>query len=871
MRTLPIRVAPADGEALDSWLEAIAHRTHCAFGDVLSAVGLTGDHEVGTGGWMVRLGRGQASAISEATGISDATIHAMTLTHYGGRALGINADSGTLSRAFPWGRVSGSRFCPVCLEETGGRWQLAWRLGWAFACTTHHCLLADACPSCGAVQRRRIHVGDIIPAPGRCAHPATEATGRAPARCHADLTAAPVAVFDTNHPVMHAARIIDAVLDTEAPTFGVYHTWPQSRVNVLADIRAVAGRALAYGTARELEAVVPADLLAAHRVDDPHVGRRSGPARADAKPGLAAPARAATAAVGVVAALRALDCPDIGSAGDALRWLVTSSRERGLAVRATNIGWGKDTTPVLVGAQLAALGPLLNPSDQLRYRIGTPRPAHPAPGVAASAALARRLPTMLWPGWALRLSIPNCHQRQLRPALAIAALLVNSRLTLDEAVERIDSPIDGHAASRVLQLLEQHDQWDSIRAAVIRVAGYCADHDMGIDYHRRRRLDYATLLPDDAWARICRDTATPGRGSARARIARGHLFEQLTALPVGYAPFAIDTGEFRTKVADFPRHLTPDLAAALDEHGHEFLSARGVRDEPVTWHPPMAMLDDLQLPGRDPAAVDIGELHRLIRVADHTLGATAAHLGITLDTVRYLLTTHPAPTTEPATPDHARVRGAAYRAAKSALSPQRLRDLYEKQGQGLREIAASIGVDRKAIAQLARDYGIALRASGRHTRHHVDRDWLYDQYVTKRRTLPDIAAEVGMSTPNMARWATTHAIPMRARGGPSHSASLAARSAVAEAPELIRPALAGIGGWQRLQRFAAAARYPTLTLAAQELGLNQFGLVDQINRIERELGTKLFIRAERGRPMQLTDHGARVVATVRACQRKSQR
>ena len=38
VRTLPIRVAPIEGEALDSWLEAIAHRTHTAFGDLLTAL-----------------------------------------------------------------------------------------------------------------------------------------------------------------------------------------------------------------------------------------------------------------------------------------------------------------------------------------------------------------------------------------------------------------------------------------------------------------------------------------------------------------------------------------------------------------------------------------------------------------------------------------------------------------------------------------------------------------------------------------------------------------------------------------------------------------------------------------------------------------
>jgi hypothetical protein len=40
VRTLPIRLRPVAGEALDSWLEGLAHRTHSAFGDVLSAVGV---------------------------------------------------------------------------------------------------------------------------------------------------------------------------------------------------------------------------------------------------------------------------------------------------------------------------------------------------------------------------------------------------------------------------------------------------------------------------------------------------------------------------------------------------------------------------------------------------------------------------------------------------------------------------------------------------------------------------------------------------------------------------------------------------------------------------------------------------------------
>ncbi|MFE1907623.1 TniQ family protein [Streptomyces gardneri] len=50
----------------------------------------------------------------------------------------------------PAGPVGTGRFpvLPHCLAETGGRWQLAWRLGWSFACTRHHILLADRCPAC---------------------------------------------------------------------------------------------------------------------------------------------------------------------------------------------------------------------------------------------------------------------------------------------------------------------------------------------------------------------------------------------------------------------------------------------------------------------------------------------------------------------------------------------------------------------------------------------------------------------------------------------------------------------------------------------------------------------------------------------------
>ena len=224
MRTLPIRLGPVAGEAVDSWLEALAARTHTAFGDLLSAVGIDPCHATGTSAWIVQLSSEEAAAISGSSGVTHATLAAMTLAHYSGRAVGIDRQNRTVNRTFPWGPTRGSRYCPACLAETGGRWQLAWRLGWTFACTEHRCLLADVCPHCGAVQRQRPHVGDLVPKPGRCARPAPGATGRSPVRCDTDLTAAAVTVFDVDHPVLHAQRFVNTIIDSATATSGVYRT-----------------------------------------------------------------------------------------------------------------------------------------------------------------------------------------------------------------------------------------------------------------------------------------------------------------------------------------------------------------------------------------------------------------------------------------------------------------------------------------------------------------------------------------------------------------------------------------------------------------------------------------------------------------------
>lgn len=772
VRTLPKRTEPVDGEALDSWLEVLSHRLSCTWGDLTDAIRLT--NTGGTTPWLLRLTPEEAANLSLATGQPAAELHAMTLARYDGTGLRIRQDVRAADRTFPWTRTRFSRYCPHCLRDTGGRWQLYWRAGWTFACQQHRCLLVDECPQCGQRQRERCHPCEQTPEPGCCAQPALGATGRARQRCGADLTAVSTLDLPDGHSSLAAQRTILDVIKSGTMEFGIYRKCPQPSVGLLADVRAVAGRILGYATDDDLARILPPDLNNAHRrlrTRGNGIGAAPVP---DDKPGLAAPAHAVIAAAGVTAAMDILGAPDCVTAGDRLRWLADSGRADGLSVSASNIGWGRNTTPVLTAAQINALAPHLKPSEQLRYRIGTPTPTRPTYTAADSAALVAKLPAALWPTWAVRLALPTVGYTYLSIALPCAVLLVNTRLSFDAATTAMDRrDVDGHSLSHTLQQLHGDRRWAHIRDALVRLADYLREHDGPIDYRRRRSLNYEPLLTAATWQRICADLDIRSGGEKRYRLARCHLYALISASPARYAPWYIDVNDFSAPLANFPALLTPALLSALQREAHRFLQNSGV-DEPLTWNPPEHLLEDLPLPGPDPDSIDLTDLHRLVR-KPLPLSEIAKQLGTSTDSVRYALSVHPAPELQ---------RSQTFRPAPAfsglaqKLTAAELTDLYVEQKLSLRQIAARYGVERKLVARLARQYGITLRRPQTPRRHdEIDRDWLHTEYVLNRRTLPELAAEKGMSTMNMSRWAKHHGIPLRGRGGPSHTATVNAAKA----------------------------------------------------------------------------------------------
>ncbi|MFZ3595748.1 TniQ family protein [Streptomyces sp. BH104] len=871
-RTLPIRLPPLPGEALDSWLEATARRMDTALGDVLLHFGFPVRQRAGNqfrgipADWTIFLDEQLTAAVAHGTGTAPETVTSLTLAHYDGRALQLSSGGRAVARHILWGRGRGSRFCPDCLHSTDGRWQLSWRLGFSFACTRHHRLLADRCPHCGRVPRLRPHSGRSVPRPEFCGNPPIRPGGPISAGCGSDLTRVSTLRLPPGHPVLDAQDSVMEIIDGATAAFGPYRSFPQPTPAVLADIRALGIRILSDLPTAVLREQIPADIAEAHIDIDP-VSPHS--QQALDRPGFMAPPRAADAAVAVTMALGILQQPGIHPAGEALRDLLEDVREELAQISATSIdGWGRGISPVLQSVHLSALAPSFRPSDHLRYRSPTDTPRRPARTTRDIEQRARKIPTMFWPSWTIRLTpTGGIHARALAPVLAALLLIPDSRTSLDQAAGLAGNVIDGIEVSRLLQELDDLPQWPDIVTVLVRLTDHLDAADVPIDYGRRRLLDYTGLLPHDRWLAICRRTGTPPGSGRRERIARSQLFRHLSGLPAAAAPdnqVGLDSAEFRATSLHFTALQTPELAHAFQQEALNFLASHHIHDEPVTWQPPTTLLAGLSLPGPDPAHIDLPRLHQIVRARKHPVRHAAQVLGTTVDAIRHVLDEHPAPA-PPLTKNTSRATGRIRHQARQAIPAERFSQLYVDEHRSLQQIATLTGFSRRVLTDLAKEYGIPLRQGPQDYKRRgtIERDWLIEQYVRRRRTLPDLAQETGMSTANMARWAHTHNIALRPRGGASHHTALRTADEAEALPAVLRRALTGPFARQRLSRFLAAHTYPTLTEAARGLGIHPSALVAQINRLEADLGQPLFERAERGRAMKLTRFGKQVVAAVR--------
>ncbi|QIV81750.1 TniQ family protein [Mycolicibacterium frederiksbergense] len=602
LRTLPLRTMPVPGEALDSWLQALAHHSDATWGDIGTATGYLAGRATGARQPITTITAAQMTALAYTTGITPQTLWAMTPASQLPVPYAMAAIRTLL--------MPGSRFCPRCLRDNGGLWPLWWRLRWAFACPTHHCLLTDCCPSCRRRQRIEAPPMNLVPQPGRCDRPALGGRRRStPPRCGALLSDAITADAPVDSAVLSAQRRILNVIAAGVASGGIYGDGSVSALTYVTDLRVLGEQLLQHATCSPSS---PGNLNAA-----PTWALNRDSTCAD------------TTALGASLAVPILDCDSPDQAAQLLRTVLVPQAHHAVARHLRTHMVSGALTPAGLGLECAG-----GPVQQLRAVISSQSAGR------CSSDRYHGVPALVWPAVAYRFALPGLGFERLRHALSVALILVGSPISLEETCARLGNPYPPRSVTRALQHLHAHPGWSYCLATLSRLADDIDRTPPPIDYARRRQLSYQELLPDAAWRDISwQQGVLAGRG-VKVQLHRCWLFERLTGSPARHCLHAINSPKFASALAVLPRELPPDVVATLVEVGRMFLDDQGLHREPVSWQPslPAAVGGPVHW-----SAASIARLHRMIVTEGRSMTVAAGALNTTAGVIRSVLGDHPPP------------------------------------------------------------------------------------------------------------------------------------------------------------------------------------------------------------------------------------
>jgi DNA-binding MarR family transcriptional regulator len=805
IRTLPLRLPVADGESLDSWIEALARRYRIAPRAMLRVMG-AGQPS------------GHVSSLLEKSSpaIWERAEHAAGLAP-GRLRIAAGAHLAPVSRL----RSRGSRFCPSCLAGNGGRWQLAWRLNWTLACPQHHLLLAGACPVCLAPPRVRMPGGTTSVDAATCACAATGSRRR----CGADLTRTPAGKATASD--LGTQRWIDTLI---ADLAGPHAAAAKA---VLADLPAVTSW-LARSTAAGQE---------------PRTHRGYGKV----------PRASARLTADLLTQARVLLTGGDQAAVTALRAIITAlpTGERNPPPGMDFHHW-KSLHPVFPSRYLQAADQDLYAVDRLRMKTVTTTAARPGTGRPQRS---RMLPQMLWPDWTARLLPVTGFMPDLFRAVMSACVLIPG--SANRSLAAIAAPLNPRLTSShisgALQGIADISGEASLRPVLIllcRLAEYLDTCGCPIDYQRRRDIAPAEPMTWQHWRDLaCSTGSHPGDQVATGRVlhAQRHLHQLLTGndLADKRHPLAFRDAVDRSRYLDFATSLTPSLRRALRQDAARILARHGI-DEPVTWSPPAGLAGGLTLPGTDTGSLDLATIKRIVIDQQRPARDAAQALNVNIEHIRLALDRLDRPQRHWA--GHA-VPSSWQREQEAAqlLTREFFEREYVATRRSLREISTATGFTKETVTRHARGAGITIaRAAPRTIK--INERWLREQYCRHRRSTSDIAAETGATQMTVLHALERMGIQLRPSGVASHPEMIKVLDG--RMPRDIRAAVeGGLKGWQRLHRFQIAMAFPSLATATGYLGLPPSGLTAQFQRLEADIGGQLFSRSAPGRPHKPTPRG----------------
>ena len=833
---LPIAVPPLPGEALDSWLEAYARRLLVTSHAFLRFLGLPGARPAQM---PQRLTDQQRERLHETTGVSKQDLTALTLEPFDGITVSFHPNKRGMGRPPTWRYFgSHSRFCPGCLNGPMGRWQLAWRQPWSFACPVPRCLLLERCPSCGQPVRAHGTRDDGPSQPALCTRGRHRAEGARRLRivCEYRLGEAAAPALPDGGLVLAAQQHVTPVLEDVLLR-------PESAQIRLLDLYALGWRALA-GLAADLDSAPPS----VHHVLEETGGQL--------------PSQASTLdatdvrsiAIGTSIARLAIPGPDLIEPA-VLEWIMQADHrlfpEISPSARAFN--W-KRTSPGLAGHALSRYDSEFTLIPRLRYATASPQPHWRELTGDQLQRRATAVPAKLWPSWTMRLLTPrlaNCRSAdRFRKAASAMLLMPGSRLDYAPSAALLGHRVSQRDRIAAFRMLDGYP-YTPLASALAQLAWRLDRHGAPIDYSRRRQVFRPDTIGLDECAlrHVCDQIGGPQVSPATLSDLRWCLL----ALLLGADPEP-ETASLAARHY-FRQHMPPRLEEFLHGQAEANLAKLKI-NEPVRWEPPCEWAVVPHWPGHDDTSIDraraasLAATSPLERQLAKELGLTTTHLRLYSESRR--LTISPlAPGQRRArrAPSTTRVKGVP---RIGPLAPARVRELYLEQRMTQQQIATLVGCSHSTVGNAIREAGVPMRKRRpRGTLERaVSRTWLENQYQHKGRSTPDIARELGLRKADVMRLVKKWDIPKNANGHGQHSQQFAGLNVT------LSPAMQAVSRTrncvQRLRHIIETAQHRNIQSAAVALGVRWSSLNYQLKRIEETVG---FTIIERSRPLAVTEGG----------------
>ncbi|OIK04730.1 TniQ family protein [Streptomyces monashensis] len=832
---LPYVVDPLPGEALDSWIEAYARELIVTSREFLTFIGLPGPH---LERMLVKLLPEEAAVLARRTGVSPETLCAMTLEPFDQITVTLRHTTRGLGSPPRWRRHKGSRYCPTCLAESGGRWQLAWRDPWTFACTPHAQLLVETCEGCG----QRPHPAGRHPAgvtnPARCTMARALGRGSKGARlpCHADLTTAVAQQVPADGQIIQAQHFVDAIIrhhtdvprETEGTQVG------------LEELFFLAWR----GLAALHDNTAPVPSLVRQLLGE--AGKRA-PALLT---GLSNES-ATDVAIGTALAMSILQ-RDHPHSDEVMHWIANSHlrKDGSMEVLLKFNSWRSVCSPPILTRALAVIDTRLRPIDRLRFATASPNPQPPSTPAELIERRAANVPATLWPSWSMRL-MPHqiggprgMKTAEYRAGLTALLLVVRSTSrTYRDALALLGQPVSPNFVKSMVTRLDR-PHMSPMLAALTQLADALDRHGSPIDYARRRRLADTSELSLDraAFRQLTAQHGWRTPGTQRLNVLDSYLKAIVTGTLTDTHP----------RVSDLRFRADPAVRAFLLAQAAAHLNQLGI-DEPVTWEPPSEWVTGVNWPGTEPTDI-APDVFRRTTARHHKLNDVAESLGIGIEHARLYAELAGAIPTVQKKPR--RPRGPRTNAPDEAT----LRDLYLRQGLPLRGVSKITGASVEVLKQALTRAGLALRRRGERPNHnhHIDPDWLLEQYAVKHRSFADIAEEIGaaaITVRNIARRAG-----IASKGRASVPRDFAATTEGLDLSADVYRAFCGTNAVARVKHVSVLLDHDSMASAAHAAGLNESALKQQVTVVEKTTSIRL---VDTLTPLTLTTPGAQLLRQVR--------